>query len=513
MCYSPVRIKNPKMEFDTQSDKLFLTVPCGKCGQCRTQKQREFELRAYHEYIETIDSGGFVLFQTFTYDQDHVPNTNGFLHFDSHHYKWFMDKLRKRLRDAGYDVVGKFKVFWTSEYGGITHRPHYHALFFVTFPIEPEVFDEYVVNAWTDHDDVPYGITDVEHPWYKRLVNAQGAIAYVAKYVTKDIDFDEVFANQKGKDGKPFSVRVAMVKDLLEKKYNYEMFKYTSDIPDPVPNYSLGDLFNMLDLETDFIKKIQPFHRQSKGFGLSMVDHMSMDELMSGKAYLPDDDENHPKKEVPIPLYIDRHVFYDVDPVTRCFTLNDLGKIMKEKRFLHNADYVEKSISLWYSQLKDLNVVPFGCLDLLRKEYTCFGKSMKKSDFACDIVSLVDFLLCGRSIGDFAKYVTVFSDRCMLQNMKVVDLPTLTHYAFDVYVDSLVMPGVSSKVVHVPLLSKSDFDVLFRNTYNFHKQFEGFDLLLEVYNAYNYALCVEQQRRYILDYKIKQKLRKFKNSF
>lgn len=509
MCYAPVRIKNPRLEFDTQSDKLFLTVPCGKCGQCRSAKQKEFELRCYHEYIETIQKNGYVLFQTFTYSQDKVPSTNGFLHFDSHHYKWFMEKMRKRLRDAGYDVVGNLKVFWTSEYGGETHRPHYHALFFVTFDIDPEVFDRFTVEAWSDHDNVPYGRTDLEHPYHKRLVNAQGAIAYVAKYVTKDIDFDEVFQNQKGKDGVKFSAKIAVVKEMIKRKYEYELNRGVSDLVDPYPNQSLGDLFKLLDLQTDFINKIQPFHRQSKGLGLSMIEHLSMDELMSGRTTLPDNDPFIVKKDVNIPLYIDRHVFYNVDPKTRCFTLNDLGKMMKVKRFRHNAGYVKESIRLWYNSLQDGSFCRKPVLDLLRPQYELLGNTIKKKQFSTSLKPLADFLLSGRSIDDFVSYVCVYHDRCMLASMRKVDLPVLTHYAFDVYVDSLIMQGQSTSVVHVPLMSTSDFDVLFRNTYNFHSSLVGFPELLELYNACNYVLCCEQQRQYIFEYKLKQKLRKF----
>lgn len=58
-------------------------------------------------------------FVTLTYDDDHLP-ANGDLNYPD--YQLFM----RRLRKAGL----KARFFMVGEYGGITQRPHYHALLF-----------------------------------------------------------------------------------------------------------------------------------------------------------------------------------------------------------------------------------------------------------------------------------------------------------------------------------------------------------------------------------------------
>lgn len=45
---------------------------------------------------------------------------------------------------------------------------------------------------------------------------------------------------------------------------------------------------------------------------------------MKGRVLLPDNEKG--VEEYKLPMYIDRKLFYDYDPATKLFTLNELGK-------------------------------------------------------------------------------------------------------------------------------------------------------------------------------------------
>lgn len=108
-----------------------LTVPCGKCLQCRIQKRREWSLRMLHE----LDNWHDAVFLTLTYSPDKMPivpvglkygpmPSNGTL--VKKHLQDFIKRLR---RDLDYEKR-KIKYFACGEYGDERERPHYHAIIY-----------------------------------------------------------------------------------------------------------------------------------------------------------------------------------------------------------------------------------------------------------------------------------------------------------------------------------------------------------------------------------------------
>lgn len=97
-------------------------VPCGKCLACQNKRVNQWALRCTHE-AQFHEKNCFI---TLTYDDDHLPS-DGSLHHE--HFQKFMKRLRKKYSDK------KIRYFMCGEYGGLTQRPHYHALLFgIDFP-------------------------------------------------------------------------------------------------------------------------------------------------------------------------------------------------------------------------------------------------------------------------------------------------------------------------------------------------------------------------------------------
>lgn len=94
----------------------FITVPCGKCIECRLAYARDWSLRCMHE-LQMSPAGG--CFVTLTYDNAHLPADRGL------HYRDFQ-LFMHRMRNAGYPV----RFFMCGEYGDDFGRPHYHAILF-----------------------------------------------------------------------------------------------------------------------------------------------------------------------------------------------------------------------------------------------------------------------------------------------------------------------------------------------------------------------------------------------
>lgn len=146
MCTSPILLSNKNRPFAVKSKSGIITVvessvkkykdttglysyvPCGKCDECVSLRQN---YKTQRFIMESIDSDFY--FCTLTYDNAHLPvatvefsDGQTFTHCVPyvHDIQLFIKSLRNN------NVFGKpFKYFVASEYGGKTHRAHYHILF------------------------------------------------------------------------------------------------------------------------------------------------------------------------------------------------------------------------------------------------------------------------------------------------------------------------------------------------------------------------------------------------
>lgn len=135
-CYRPSRavqrspgealVFSPKRE--DWSYGTDITVPCGKCVGCRTDRANMWARRCMHE-ASLWDHNCFL---TLTYDDDHLP-AGGFL--VRRHLQLFVKRLRKRVSTdescfLRNPEISSFRFLACGEYGTKFLRPHYHLLLF-----------------------------------------------------------------------------------------------------------------------------------------------------------------------------------------------------------------------------------------------------------------------------------------------------------------------------------------------------------------------------------------------
>lgn len=108
-----------------------IDIPCGQCMECRLAHSKEWAARLMLEQQYHNES----YFLTLTYDDMHVPLTHWSDITTRKHYSHmslykkdvqdFLKRLRIALERSGR---GKIRFFCAGEYGGRTHRPHYHLI-------------------------------------------------------------------------------------------------------------------------------------------------------------------------------------------------------------------------------------------------------------------------------------------------------------------------------------------------------------------------------------------------
>lgn len=184
-------------------------IPCGKCSECRKAKKAEWTNRAKTEIEEYVMKRGYNAgFITLTYHNQSLPHipkkflkdkTEKIPCFNYEHIKKFIDRIRKHLFDK-YKMTDGYRFLITSEYGEKHHRPHYHGL--ILFKnIDHLTMYQIIQDAWTG-STMQIKNNKKRHTKryrlgmigpYKDFIprDTYSCGGYVAKYICKDIDFEE----------------------------------------------------------------------------------------------------------------------------------------------------------------------------------------------------------------------------------------------------------------------------------------------------------------------------------
>lgn len=315
------------------------------------------------------------MFVTLTYSDYYLPVTNGVRHFNTSHIRTFFCELRIFLKRAGYDSKG-LRYFLVSEYGSKYKRPHYHLLLFFPYKINSYKLinlqgDGFVQRAWK------FGFSSYSKNG--AYVTSVKALSYCCKYLAKFEDFYTQYGS-------------------------YELTKQHSSY--------------------------KPFHRQSKGFGLYLLNLLSKDEKL-GNYYLYHEDMK--SRNIPLPRYIQRKLYYIYDKTNSLFRLNQLGQQVKAnaifKRLDEFSEKVDNFLSASYEKLlpvadKFLEFTGFDSLDSFYHHFKTSFKTDKRT--FVNLSFLRDYVDTG--IHDLFNFI---SDSLYKQaNLPILDYSPLTNHAY-----------------------------------------------------------------------------------
>lgn len=161
-CISPINIRDPS------DPKHRISVPCGRCYACLSNKRTSWTYRLLQETKHSMTSK----FITLTYDDANVPlNEMGEMVLSKTDVQLFMKRFRKKIEPF------KVRYFYVGEYGGKFRRPHYHLLLF-NYPLNHRDLFADLCGAWSKGNVFVGEVT-------------QASIHYVAKYVIARMDKDK----------------------------------------------------------------------------------------------------------------------------------------------------------------------------------------------------------------------------------------------------------------------------------------------------------------------------------
>lgn len=323
MCVSPKKILCRSNHY-TPEMPMYLTVPCGYCEECRNQQRADWFVRCFYEWQS---NGMDTFFYTLTFANEYLPTFEGVPIFSKRLIQLFLKRLRKRLDSFGI----KLRYIVTSEYGEKYHRPHHHALFFLSSQMSAFQFYRLVEDAW-QYGFVKYGDN-------LGRVSSSAGIRYVTKYITKDYaNIDLYFPRLVRK----VYMRYTRLLDYIRQRWHLNCPASLSVDFDNcrllvIPFYKVHELDVDKDMEIamkvcnkarSVMANSMPFHLQSTKLGWSLQSTLTHDDLVRGFMYV---NSNGNVQKFRIPRCYVRAFWYDVvenevDGKKNRFVINDLGK-------------------------------------------------------------------------------------------------------------------------------------------------------------------------------------------
>lgn len=422
MCLNPRQIINPKKRIrKSGGENYIINVPCGVCAECVESKRKEACMRTYYEWQDTIKSNGFVYFETLTYNNDEIPKLSDYCNkierdskddmtcFDKKHIQSYLSKLRTYIKRNNNEVKGNIKYFITSEYGSTndyvdnkgkvrkgTKRPHYHILFFIKLDIDPKSFVMLSNKIWGK------GRTDYNtNKWKKHIFNrdnsteiAKVAISkYVSKYISKD-------------------------------------YYYMNNINDRIKKIEDNNLLNEEEINK-LKKQVKLFKSWSTKFGISgITEDINKECIENFTIRIPDKDKVWDTMK--LPMYYRRKMHYD------CIKVGNKYKwIMKDEYIQKYVEREYNSAKLYEDKINDMinNLNEYIKENDVWEEKDERGKATKLTaqnamEIRVDITKEINKLLDGRTIKEYAEYITQYKGR-IYNEIVCDDMVTLKYSCVD----------------------------------------------------------------------------------
>nr|CDL65755.1 unnamed protein product [uncultured bacterium] len=175
MCFSPIIIRNNSSYIHTHYTYADYVVPCGHCYDCKSAKTTDWQVRCSEELNNNSQS----YFYTLTLDPRFIdtygtlPDGSPRYVFNKRHIQLFLKRLRKAL--SKYNISLKYVI--VGELGETTHRPHYHAIFYLSSSVNPFKFRIMVRNSWS--------LGFIKSGDNNGIILNNDAVSYVIKYMHK----------------------------------------------------------------------------------------------------------------------------------------------------------------------------------------------------------------------------------------------------------------------------------------------------------------------------------------
>lgn len=289
-CPTPISIRDKSDANPKGKASKRITVPCGKCGNCRRARRNQWAFRLQQELKDSENA----YFITLTYSDERLPQfvSNKTGEVKSNLRKEDLQKFIKRLREQQYRQTKqrKFRYYAVGEYGTETDRAHYH---FIGFNIDRDLIDK-LDSIWghghTHVGTVTEGsILYVAKYHVNRNMNKQEEVGQIGYYEKDELIIEEGIRQP---EFATMSKRPAIGHGYIKRNYKWHIENLNSYViqngyKKAIPRYYKDKIFQDLDkemlinkTEKQMEKLYEKQQKYAERMGIDDVDRRIFDNLM-----------------------------------------------------------------------------------------------------------------------------------------------------------------------------------------------------------------------------------------
>ncbi|UPW41881.1 replication initiator protein [Peromfec virus RodF5_3] len=204
---------------------------CGDCALCRLKRSQELCFYSACQAIDDYKHGFSPRFLTLTYTDMKLPISE-VSHVPTTRFKDFQDyKKRVQIRFARERSLKRFnlKFLGTTEYGGLTQRPHLHCIVF-GFP-PTALAEDILIDSWQRQGEVDVGPLQAGGSYYLTSYCSSSPTRAVAAELYDGNSIERPHLSHSNSLGGSY------LDGLVLSAMNHNMCVNLNGIPSPLPSY------------------------------------------------------------------------------------------------------------------------------------------------------------------------------------------------------------------------------------------------------------------------------------